>query len=164
MLSFKEFLNEAKLRDVLFIKDDNLKQQFTFTTDFDNAKLIKEVNIRNYNNIPNYEKRIKVNYFNTKDHSITDRIKKRTDLESIGEFNELLKKGLRQLFSTHFKEIDKGKNRYELNFIDNRIHVLIDIDYDNFLNDGVWIITIMSSKSDYKTINKVIDINDENFF
>jgi hypothetical protein len=79
LLDFKNFLLEARLRDVVFISGKD-KKDFEFTGEFKDANLIDLVNIKEFN------KDISIKYYDTKDHDISKKIKARTNLESIGEY------------------------------------------------------------------------------
>ena len=159
LLDFKNFLLEARLRDVVFISGKD-KKDFEFTGKFKDTNLIDMVNIKEFN------KDISIKYYNTKDHDISKKIKSRTNLESIGEFNELVKKGLNKLFSDKFAFLTQGENRYELIFPENKIYLIVDINYDNLFEDysEIFIVTLMSNQAKHNTVKRSITIDDSEFF
>jgi hypothetical protein len=158
LMNYRKFLLESRLRDVVFIKGN--KEDFKFTTKFNDVNLINMIHIDKFN------KNIFIKYYNTNKHNIEKKIESRTSLESIGEFNELLEKGLNRLFSYNFDFLYIGHNRYELIFPENKIYLIIDIDYDNLFKDytEIYIVTIMSNQAKHNTINKSIIINDDDIF
>ena len=104
---YKLFLEHARFSDISKysgLNDDikhNIEKEFK-----DDTTLISSVYIEYYN------KTIFLKWFNTTEHSIKERIKTRTTIKSVSEFNELIKESIINLIKNHFKEIEKENDDY----------------------------------------------------
>ena len=123
------------------------------------------------------EETIKFKWNNRPDHSIYERIKERTHLKSVSEFNDIFKKTIRQIIPDKLGKsgIDKD-GCYALYLMENQFYILIQIDPDALINGyfinywGVkipyhlWVITVHNATTlkDYKYYKK-INIDDSYF-
>lgn len=113
IISFKVF-EEVRLENIL--KSDNdyinsFRKEFDSTVDF-----VDSFKINN--------KFYKIHYNHNINHDLKKRIKERTSLKNINEFNSLLKKGLWNLFK---KEYEIGTDSYALIFEEYNFTVIINV-------------------------------------
>jgi hypothetical protein len=119
IIKFKLF--EARFQDIYVSHDMNLDNYrnilFDSTDDFIDHVLIKSMN-----------KKFNIMYNHNVVHDLKNRIKQRTNLKSIKEFNYLLRKALIELF---LYEYNSNITSYSLYFIEYDFSVIINIKFDN---------------------------------
>jgi hypothetical protein len=149
----KFILEFAKFRDVLSTKDIKIKEISNKNFKIDD-RLIPVITLEKIN------KNIFIKWNETKEHSISNRIKERTSFKSISEFNEIINDGFKQMFDNNFNEIDSS-NRYALHFNANKFYLLVDINYENLFSEYTqfFIPTITLSSPN---IYKIFEINEHN--
>lgn len=151
----KILLEFAKFRDLLNTNNDKIKR-------FINKDFVDDCNLLQYIFIKKYNKRIDLKWNDTKNHSIKKRIKDRTTLISVCEFNNIIRKGLEQVFSDdNWLGIDSG-GRYFLYFKNNNFYLSISINYESLFDDDSSIF-IVSLIPNVKDLDNIILINDDFF-
>jgi hypothetical protein len=119
IIKFKLF--EARFQDIYVSNDINFSDYknipFDPTEDFIDHILIKSMN-----------KKFNIVYNHNFIHDLKNRIKQRTTLKSIKEFNYLLRKALIELF---LYEYDSNITSYSLYFIEYDFSVIINIRFDD---------------------------------
>ncbi len=113
IIKFKVF-EEVRLEDVLQSKNDYIN---SFKKDFSSSvEFINSIRIGN--------KFYKIEYNHNINHDLKNRIKDRTSLKGIDEFNTLFKMGLEYLFSNEYEESIKS---YALIFKEYNFTVIINV-------------------------------------
>lgn len=176
--TFKIF--ETKLRDLITdtknlnkkgedsiekkIIDKQLNKEFV-----NNAKLIKEIYLKDFDKI------LKFKYNNNVNHDLIKRIKERTHLKSVSEFNDFFSKVIKSVIPEKLgkKGIDI-KAKYAFHMKENNFSILMFIDPDALIDDyyvsyhGVslpyytYVITIFHN-TEYQNYYKIIEVDDTNF-
>lgn len=146
---------EAKLSDV-FISDDEILKKYQNKNFERDEELVQHVILDKYD-----YKIIHIEWNNYSGHDIiNDKIKKRTNFESVSEFNEYFTNIINDLFNNHFDEIIKESKKYNIYLINKNISFVTVVDYDNlFENDTtITIKTIVNGlDSDFDDIIKIED-------
>jgi len=142
---FKEF--EAKLYNLAKI---SAKEPIFKETPFDDEPLI--VNI----NLPKFNKIIKIDWNNTEKHNIKNKIKNRSQILNISEFNEIFENVIKELFYDKFNEIQENIDSYDLYLTETNLHILIVIKYEQLFKDksNLFVLTILPNQP--KQIDKII--------
>ena len=147
---FNSFINEARLRDISKLKgftSDNISD-WGFDIEFDLVdKLVKFItpSIR----LSGKKIQLRVLYYDDVLHSIKDRILKRTNLDSVNEFNTILKNSINKLLKKKTKFIEESKYGMFIREHNFSIIFIIDIEMRELR-----IITIIPGSG----INNVIEI------
>ena len=180
---FKYFLLEYnKMRDNIIFKT-------TKNTNTDNVKIISDIE-KNINRVfendeslvykihlDDKDMNLKFKYYDTEDHRIKTKIKNRTTLKSVSEFNNLFIKTIKSVIPEQVRydgEIDK-KGCYAFYLTENRFYILINIDPYSLMT-GNLIINNKITKQDYHlyvvTVHnesslgnyyKIVNIDDSDF-
>jgi hypothetical protein len=98
MIKNWETFLEARLKDLVNLKgfDTETKSRWGFDKEFDlEGKLVKMITTNK--RVDGKKLQFRVTYFDDWNHSITDRIQKRTNLNDVEEFNSILKMVLNKL-------------------------------------------------------------------
>jgi hypothetical protein len=120
---------------------------------------------------------LRFDWNNRPNHNIYEKIRERTHLKSISEFNDIFKKAIKQVIPSKLnrKDIDKD-GCYALYLPENEFYIIIQIDPDALI-DGyfinkygkkqlyhLWVVTIHNKTTleDYKYYKKII-IDDSYF-
>lgn len=137
IFTFEEF-NEARLADIMNIKASNDKELTTYidneikrTFDF-SEKLIKAIYLDN-----GFKKDVIWN--DTAEHSIKQRIKDRTSFKTIDEFNQTLRKVLKDISNRKYRLRYKAK--YSIYLTESNISIIL---YNNYASFNIR--TIMSGR------------------
>lgn len=90
--------------------------------------------------LPKYDKTINIKWYDTNIHDIKERIDKRTHVESISEFNNILIENLRKFFNKYLNEILLKMSNYKFNRIavgidDLLAYIIISYNPDELYND-----------------------------
>jgi hypothetical protein len=146
LYNFNNFINEARVSDMLYGDEE-------FEYD---EPLIKEIKL-DYQDIL-----LKINYNDKSDHIIKEKIKNRTNLKSISEFNLFLYKALNEIIPDSISNEILYDGKYEIYFKDRKFSIIIGYrENDLFGKHEITVVTIMSGN----VINceNTIIIDDENF-
>lgn len=148
IISFKEF--EARLSSVCKMAYGSIDpriEKYLNATFKNDAKLIDKIYI------PRFKKDIKIEWFNYKYHNMISKIKGRTQIQSISEFNEIFRTAIIELFENHYNEIEQKKKndwrRYSLFLKDRNLHIIISLCVSNLFHQEdskIFILTIMSNR------------------
>lgn len=148
----KKILEFAKFADIYKstgTEFDNVKYEFNV-----DEKLIDFINIKK-----NY-KLLKIDWYNTKNHDIIERIKTRTKCTSISEFNKIVERAIKKIIPSEIgKKIDRN-GRYSLYLTNYNFYLIIQVNYNNLLqkNAEISIVTISRLSGEDKCL-KIIEIN-----
>jgi dynactin complex subunit len=134
LLSYELFL-EARLSDITTIIGNSNIINNVDHNDVDFIKF-KTINKR----INNKKIRLSIKWNHTLKHNLIDRLYNRTNIKSISELNEIISKGLDELFLYNSEYITES-NRYSLWFSEYNISIIIDLDNEM---DNINIITILN--------------------
>jgi len=142
-----------------------------YDTIYDKPDYIDDANLINKIYLENYNKEIRITWYDTTYHSIKDKIKNRTLANSISEFNEILEKYLIKLFNTskHFRKLTTKMSAYKMNRIAIQIpdlNAFIIIQYNNeelspnslFGDDTILNILSIVPRITQRTVNIVFDL------
>jgi hypothetical protein len=102
--NWKTFL-EARLSDIANLKgfDSKTKSDWGFDKDFDlSGNLVKIISTNK--RIGGRKLQLRITYFDDTHHSIAERIRDRTNLKSVEEFNVILKETLNKLIDVYNKK------------------------------------------------------------
>ena len=136
---FNLFL-EAKLGKLAKIigNDDNITK--LENSDFDDADLITEIKLENFG-----DKIIHIRWNHTDKHNIKNKIRDRSQIYNVSEFNNIFKNIIIELFDNHFDDIKDGVDEYDLRLNDSGLDILTIIKYDNLFRDYTqfFIITVL---------------------
>ena len=133
--NFKIF--EASIEDILILKGDNkgIFKDYLNREYEDDVTLIKVVHIKEYN------KDIKIRWFNTKKHDFIQKIQDRTSFKKTSEFNDYFSNALNILFGEKFNELEnKTKFKDSLTTFclfskEYRFYLPIEFTYNNLFTD-----------------------------
>ena len=154
---FSIFLEHASFEDSLIFKGDNEIINKYKNREFKNDdNLIEYVVLGdNFNN-----KIINIIWHNTQRHSIIDRIKNKTNIKSISEFNDLFFVWVNDMFNNHYIELSNEYTNYNLYLKNRNISIILDIDYDNIknINTKIHAKTIINGCN--SDVEKIIEIDD----
>lgn len=151
-------LYEAKFGNVskIITKDkdsDIYKKIINYKSDFQfDEELVNNVFL------PSYNINMNIIWYNNENHLITKRITQRTELYSMSEFNELIRKTIIYLFKNYFDQITVGNNKYDLYLTETKIHILILIDYFKIFEDNPFIQIITILPQDCVNCSKLLEI------
>ena len=150
-----EFAKFAELfnKDQLEYVNKNIKKiNYEFV---DDEKLVKVINI------PSFNKNVFLIWNNKEEHPLIKRISDRTGFLNTSDFNEIITKGIINLFENHFDEID-NTGRYSIRFKENNFCLLVEFNYENLFQTytKLYIVTVVPTAHN---VYKEITINDENF-
>lgn len=96
--SYTLFLESTFSTQSIFDKEFDYEEKYVDKVFIDDGDPITKVHIEKY------DKDILLHWYNTQSHIIKDKIKNRTPINSITEFNEIVEKYIKILFDKHFKE------------------------------------------------------------
>lgn len=147
IIDFKTF--EARLEDIL--KSDNQYINSFRKENFDESgNFIKYFTIR----IEENKIRFDIEYNHNFDHNLKERIKSRTNLKNINEFNDIFKKSLNELFKDNYEYV-KISSSYSLFLKEYNFSIIININYNK---NKIYVKTIKSGM-DSVNVKNVIKIN-----
>ena len=174
---------EAKIRDCI---EKTKKSKYESNPDIE-SYINKNVNRKFEDDSPllynvyleDYDINLKFEYYDTPAHSIKEKIKDRTSLKSVSEFNDVFEKTIKTIIPDKLGiGIDKIDNKgcYALYLIENKFFFLIDID-PNSLIEGYFIdkygrkttkkyhsfVVTIHNESTIDRYYKMFDIDDSNF-
>jgi len=161
MKYLKKF-EEVRFSDVLKIKgesdlSDKIKHEIN--KDFDDSKeLIDSIILKNEFLLRKIKLRIQWN--NTTNHNLIERIKERTNFKSIEEFNRYFEEKINKII---FREIGKQineKGRYSLYDKELNFSIIVDINPQEFIRKNIFkifVFTILPLRRQENVI-KVLDI------
>lgn len=138
LLNFKLFV-EAKLANLAtFIG----KEIPNLDKEFDDQDFISTIKLDKYN------KTIKVDWNNTVNHNLKDKIKNRSQIISISEFNEIFENIIKELFYDRFDEIEEDIDTYDLFLTESKIHILVILNYRQLFKDksNIFVLTILPNQ------------------
>jgi len=149
---FKLFL-EAKLGNLATIIGNDEIINKVINSDFDDADFIPSIYLENY------DKTIKVDWNHNENHNIKQKLKNRTQLYNISEFNTIFEKIINELFDLHFEDFNENIEKYDLYLTESNIHIIVIIDYKKLFqeNTNIFILTILPQYPD--NIHKIIEFN-----
>ncbi|MCK9445519.1 hypothetical protein M0Q50_01330 [bacterium] len=151
ILSFELF--EAKLVNITKIKGNNSYISSLLNNSFEDSELIPFVYIKKNNKLIHIKWNDKIN------HVIKDKIKSRTQLVSIKEFNDILTNMIIELFSERFEELEKDKEYYDLYSKEHNLHILTKIKYDDLFKVRTFINVITVLPQNAENYYKIIKFN-----
>ena len=147
IFNYKKFLLEGNFLGNSTITGDDDNDLYNYMNDLKNKTFDKDVNFIKEVDIDYSDIIIKLKYYHTKRHNLIDRIKCRTNINSISEFNEILENVIKQLFPNKLNNFTKT-GKYDIYLEDLKFHIIIDIDYENFFDDyNIEIATILNNGS-----------------
>jgi hypothetical protein len=126
--NWENFL-EARLSDIANLKgfDTKTKSQWGFDKEFDtNVNLVKMISTNK--RISGKKLQFRITYFDDTHHSIAERIRDRTSLKSVEEFNVILKDTLNKLVEENDEFIFDRK--YAVYLKEYRFVIVFTLDYD----------------------------------
>ena len=145
MITKFNIFEEVRLSDVANIIGGHIE----FDDDDDNKFLkFKTISKR----INNKKIRLSINWNHSLKHDLLKKLKERTSFKNISELNDLIEKGLDELFIKNINYIDN--NTYSLWFSEYNFSVITNI---NLKNSEINIITILQGQVAYNVKN-VIEI------
>lgn len=105
---------------------------------------------------------IKLDYNDTTEHNIIEKIKTRGNLRSISEFNTILEKMFNEIIPNRLNEFHRN-GKYEIYLTESKISIIIGYDENLIFGDDPKIVIITIMIGDVKNCLGTIIINDENF-
>ena len=131
--------------------------------DYQNQKFIEDTNLKKYitlkQRIDNKKVRFEISYNHNKNHNLLDRIKNRTDLKSISEFNEKIEFVINELFPNLLNKDINVDGNYSIYLKNSNYTLSFNIKYNEIVREiyKIYLITTISGMS-----NKgyTIEIND----
>lgn len=105
---------------------------------------------------------IKLDYNDTTEHNIIEKIKTRGNLRSISEFNIILEKMFNEIIPNRLNEFHRN-GKYEIYLTESKISIIIGYDENLIFGDDPKIVIITIMIGDVKNCLGTIIINDENF-
>lgn len=114
-------LEEVRLEDILKTNDPYINS-FKKNKFDDSDKLIENIDLKENGSILNF----KIFYNHSSNHDLIKRIKERTSLKSISEFNILFKRGLIEFFNNN----ETDKSSYTLYYIEYNFSIIIHLKKD----------------------------------
>jgi len=121
-------LYEVRFQDIYLCNNLTLNCYKNAPFDTKNEDFIKSILIKSVN------KRFSILYNHSTIHDLKNRIKERTNLKTINEFNYLLRKALIELF---LYEYEKDITSYSLYFKEYNFSIIVNIKYnDNEIKMG----------------------------
>ena len=153
MITKFNLFKEAKLGNLATIIGDNKIINNVMNSEFDDADFIDSIYLTNYN------KRLKINWNHNKNHDIKRKLKNRTQIFSVSEFNSIFKNVIIELFNDHFNDFDINTKEYDLYLTESNIHILVLIDFNRLFqsNANIFVLTILPNYP--KNIQKIIEFN-----
>ena len=172
IITFKEFLSESKFRDIAINKSKDKEIDILINKNFiDDSPLIHNVYLEDYG------VNLKFEYYDTPTHDIKTKIKDRTSLKSVSEFNDIFSKTMAYLIPDKLgptNEIDK-KGCYALYLKENNFFILVNIDPVSLMDGYLFIngkrtntkyhsyVVTIHNNSSLEKYYKMIEIDDWNF-
>jgi hypothetical protein len=126
--NWRSFL-EARLSDIANLKgfDTKTKSEWGFDKEFDlSSNLVKIISTNK--RVGGKKLQFKITYFDDYNHSISERIKDRTSLKSVEEFNVIIKETLNKLVEEDDEFIFDRK--YAVYLKEYRFIIVFTLDYD----------------------------------
>jgi len=146
LLSYKSF--EAKFANLVKIIGDSDSFKSSIYVEFYDEELLSGIYLKDF------DKHIKIDWNHNEKHDMKLKIKERSQIRSISEFNEIFEKVLIDLFNNHFNDITTEYENYDLHLTESKIHLLSAIDYHKLFTDiaSIFVVTLLthSPKSDKK--------------
>ena len=161
MKYLKKF-EEVRFSDVLKIKgesdlSDKIKHEIN--KDFDDSKeLIDSIILKNEFLLRKIKLRIQWN--NTPNHNLIERIKERTNFKSIEEFNRYFEEKINKIIPKEIGKQISEKGRYSLYDKELNFSIIVDIDPQEFIRKNIFkifVFTIIPLRRQGNVI-KVLDI------
>jgi hypothetical protein len=135
IINFEKFLLEIKLADVFNIKGDYNKDIFKKIKQYDNNNFIEDVKFKKYitlnKRIDNKKTRFKIQYNHNLTHDLITRIKNRTNLKSISEFNDKIEYIINELFPNKLDKDINVNGLYSIYLKNSNYTVSFDINYND---------------------------------
>lgn len=152
--TFTLFLETTFSKQSIFDREFDYEKQYADKNFINDTELLTKLYIENDN------KDIYLFWNNTEEHIIKERIKNRTPVNSITEFNEILKKYIIILFDKYFKKITKHMSDSKLNIIAVRMSeldafIIIQYNPDHIFEDD----TVLNMITIVPLLRRVADIN-----
>ena len=131
----KFLLEFARFKDVskTFNKEINklINKEFDVDTKFINNVYLEDIN-----------KNIAIDWNHKNNHSIIDRIKNRTSINSISEFNQIVDYGIKQIFPDEIGKTITESGRYALHFNTNKFYLIVSLNYNRLFDDDAEIFMV----------------------
>lgn len=127
--NWETFLEAARLSDIANLKgfDSKKKSDWGFDKKFDlSGNLVKMISTNK--RINGRKLQLRITYFDDTHHSIAERIRDRTNLKSVEEFNVILKETLNKLVEE--KEEFIFDKKYAVYLKEYRFVIVFTLDYD----------------------------------
>jgi len=148
IIFFKDFVNEARLSDISFLFGDEKNDIFNklkgdINKDFSIDKnLIKYITLKN--RIKNNKIRFTIEYYDIVSHDIKVKIKERTSLKCVDEFNDLIEYSINFLFPDKLDDLTHN-GKYGIYFIEYDTTLIYLFNIDEYLKNDykIKLITIM---------------------
>lgn len=105
---------------------------------------------------------LKIEYNDTTEHNIIEKIKTRGNLRSISEFNTILIKMFNELFPNRLHEFYRN-GKYEIYLTESKISIIVGYNENLIFGDEPKIVIVTIMIGDVKNCVGTIIINDENF-
>jgi len=156
MIKKFELFLESRFSDIS-IDDIDYDIIYQKTEFLDDANLLSKIHIDKFN------KTIFLRWFDTKDHSIKNKIETRTPVNSITEFNEILNDNLIILFEKYFDKIvvkmNPYRNKIAVHIPDLMSFIIIQYDVDELFNNLTHIsILSIVPRLTQSTVNRVFNL------
>ena len=142
---YKKFL-EARVEDNFKTDNEDFKK-------YQNREFNDDIKLINYIVLDKTNKILHIKWYHTKQHSIVERIKNRTNFKSISEFNECFENIVNDLFKNHFYEIKEEFVNYNIYLQNRKISIIVNIDYNNLFENN----TILDVRTIINGLNSDVD-------
>jgi hypothetical protein len=175
--TFKLF--ETKLRDLISdtkkLNNDVNSIEKTIIDNQLNKEFVNDTKLINQLYLKEFDRILRFRYNDNADHNLIKRIKERTHLKSISEFNEFFKKVIKTIIPNKLGKgkIDK-KAVYALHMKENNFYILILIDPNALIDDNyvnyygvsfpyyLYVVTILQ-ETEFYNYYRMFEIDDSSF-
>ena len=139
MITKLKLFVESKLGNVVTIFGNN-NIKILDKKDFDNDELIKEIKLENFG-----DKIIHIKWNHTDKHNIKNKIRDRSQIFNVSEFNDIFTKTIIDLFDNQFNNIKRGTDEYDIRLNDSNLDILTVLKYDDLFKNytQIFIITVL---------------------
>ena len=138
----KYLLEFSKLKDQALSRD--AKWRNLIDADFQEDEPLIDKVYMGYEEDPEHDKVIFLDWYDAKHHSIIQKIQDRTSFNHISDFNSVIEYGIKQMFPEEIGKTIDGGGRYSVHFNNHNFYLIISLNYENLFDDDakIMILTI----------------------
>lgn len=156
VLSFIEFVGEAKLANVSVVDGDSggTFSGYMGTEFVHDGSLVSKVEV------PDCGVFVRVRWYHNVVHDMSERARGRSEISSVSELNELVEDIIVTIFPDEINETITRDGRYDIHLVNRDIHFLVDVDYEKLFGQEPMIRIVSIVKGVVTDVVGRIEIDD----